>query len=34
MTDIEQIKREIVYLLGKLDSHKLFRVLWYIQRIW
>lgn len=30
----QQIKREIIYLLDKLDERRLQRVLWYIQRIW
>lgn len=31
---IALVRREIEYMLNKLDEHKLQRVLWYIRRIW
>lgn len=34
MSEMEQIKRDILYMLDKLDDRKLYRVLWYIRRIW
>ena len=30
----QQIKRDILYMLDRLDERKLQRVLWYIRRIW
>ena len=30
----ESLKKEIIYMLEKLDERKLQRVLWYIRRIW
>lgn len=34
MQAIQQIKRDILYMLDRLDERKLQRVLWYIRRIW
>lgn len=34
MSEKEQVKRDILYMLDKLDKRKLCRVLWYIRRIW
>ena len=34
MSELEQVKRDILYMLDKLDDRKLYRVLWYIRRIW
>lgn len=30
----ESLKKEIIYMLEKLDERKLQRVLWYIRKIW
>ena len=32
--EIESLKKEIIYMLEKLDERKLQRVLWYIRKIW
>lgn len=31
---VQSLKKEIIYMLEKLDERKLQRVLWYIRRIW
>lgn len=31
---VQLLKKEIIYMLDKLDERKLQRVLWYIRRIW
>lgn len=31
---VQSLKKEIIYMLDKLDERKLQRVLWYIRRIW
>ena len=31
---VQSLKKEIIYMLEKLDERKLQRVLWYIRSIW
>lgn len=34
LRSVQSLKKEIIYMLEKLDERKLQRVLWYIRRIW